>query len=163
MTEPVRVYIAAGSNIEPQHNLRLALAALHELYLPLAVSPAYRNRAVGFAGADFINLVVGFTTHQAASEVRERLQVVEGLCGRPGDAPRWAPRSMDLDILLYGERISHEPDMILPRPDLVRRAYMLKPLTDLAPQLVHPVLGRTMAQLWQDFTQDHELVPVPLA
>jgi 2-amino-4-hydroxy-6-hydroxymethyldihydropteridine diphosphokinase len=164
VTEPARVYVAAGSNIEPLRNLRLALDALHEMYTPLAVSPAYRNRAVGFEGADFINLVVGFTTAQTPHEVRERLHAVEALCGRPRDAPRWAPRSMDLDILLHGALISSEPGLVLPRPDLLRRAYMLKPLADLAPNLLHPTSGRTMAQLWQDLDPaGHELIPVALA
>ena len=163
MIQPIHVYVAAGSNIEPAHNLRRALNALREVYGPVEVSPAYRNRAVGFEGADFINLVVGFITTQTPAQVRECLQAVEARCGRPRDAPRWAPRSMDLDILLYGAQVSQEPGMILPRPDLVRRAYMLKPLTDLAPDLPHPTLGRTMAQLWQDLAPaGHELVPVQL-
>jgi 2-amino-4-hydroxy-6-hydroxymethyldihydropteridine diphosphokinase len=163
VTQPHRVYVAAGSNIEPEHNLRRALGALREVYTPLEVSPAYRNRAVGFEGDDFINLVVGFSTTQAPAGVRERLQAIEAWCGRPSDAPRWAPRSMDLDILLYGTQVSQEPGMILPRPDLVRRAYMLRPLTDLAPDLPHPTLGRTMVQLWHDLAPaGHELVPVQL-
>jgi 2-amino-4-hydroxy-6-hydroxymethyldihydropteridine diphosphokinase len=164
VTEPTQVYVAAGSNIEPLRNLRRALEALQQLYTPLAVSPAYRNRAVGFEGADFINLVVGFTTAQTPHQVRQQLQSVEALCGRPRDAPRWAPRSMDLDILLYGALISSEPGLILPRPDLLRRAYMLKPLADLAPNLLHPTAGRTMAQLWQDLEPaGHELIPVACA
>ena len=162
-TGQVRVYVAAGSNIEPLQNLRRALTALREVYTPLEVSPAYRNHAVGFEGDDFINLVIGFATTQAPQEVRERLQGVEALCGRPRDAPRWAPRSMDLDILLYGTLVSAEPGLVLPRPDLVRRPYMLKPLVDLAPDLVHPTLGRTVAEVWQDFVpNNHVLVPVSL-
>lgn len=161
--QPVQVYVAAGSNIAPQRHLRLALKALRELYTPLEVSPAYRNRAVGFAGDDFINLVVGFTTTRTPAEVREHLQSIEALCGRPREAPRWAPRSMDLDILLYGALVCEQPGMILPRPDLLRRAYMLKPLADLAPTLRHPTAGRTIAQLWQDLAPSgHELVPVTL-
>jgi 2-amino-4-hydroxy-6-hydroxymethyldihydropteridine diphosphokinase len=157
------VYVAAGSNVEPERHLRLALAELHKLYSPVTVSPAYRNRAVGFEGEDFVNLVVGFTTSDAPAAVRLRLQAIESLCGRPPDAPRWAPRSMDLDILLHGTLVSQEAGMVLPRPDLVRRAYMLKPLVDIAPGLFHPTLGRTMADLWQDLAAaSHELVPVRL-
>jgi 2-amino-4-hydroxy-6-hydroxymethyldihydropteridine diphosphokinase len=157
------VYVAAGSNIDPLRQLRAALVALRQLFAPLRVSPAYRNRAVGFDGEDFINLVVGFTTTQPPAQVREQLQAIEALCGRGNNAPRWAPRSMDLDILLYGELLSQEPGMILPRPDLVRRAYMLKPLADIAPELIHPTLGRSIAELWRDFPQDsHLLVPVSI-
>lgn len=163
LMQPVRVYVAAGSNIAPEDHLRLALSALRKVYAPLEVSPAYRNRAVGFEGDDFINLVVGFSTTRAPAEVREHLLTIEASCGRPREAPRWAPRSMDLDILLYGALVCQEPGMILPRPDLVRRAYMLKPLADLAPGLLHPTLGRTVAQLWQDLAPaGHELVPVVL-
>jgi len=157
------VFVAAGSNIDPQRQLRAALDALRQLHAPLQVSPAYRNRAVGFSGDDFINLVVGFATAQSAAQVREQLQAIEVSCGRASNAPRWAPRSMDLDILLYGPLVSQEPGLILPRPDLVRRAYMLRPLADIASELVHPTLGRTIGELWQDFAQDsHELVPISI-
>ena len=157
------VYVAAGSNIEPQRRLRTALATLQQLYAPVRVSPAYRNHAVGFSGEDFINLVVGFQTDQSPAQVREQLQAIETVCGRTANAPRWAPRSMDLDSLLYGSLSSQQPGLILPRPDLVRQAYMLKPLADLAPELVHPTLGRTIGELWRDFAQDsHELVPIDI-
>jgi 2-amino-4-hydroxy-6-hydroxymethyldihydropteridine diphosphokinase len=157
------VFVAAGSNIDPQLQLRAALSALRRVYAPLQVSPAYRNRAVGFSGDDFINLVVGFATAHSPAQVREQLQAIEAACGRASNAPRWAPRSMDLDILLYGSLVSQAAGMLLPRPDLVRRPYMLKPLADIAPELVHPTLGRTIGELWQDFPQDgHELVPISI-
>lgn len=158
-----RVFVAAGSNIEPVHHLKLALTELERRFGALQVSPAYRNQAVGFSGEDFINLVVGFDTDQDVHWVRERLQEVEGLCGRPREAPKWAPRSMDLDILLFGDEVRNEPGLVLPRPDLVRRAYMLKPLADIAPDLVHPTLGRTMREIWADFAgKHHELTTVTL-
>ena len=100
------VYVAAGSNIEPERHLRRALVELAAAYGPLRVSPAYRNKAVGFAGDDFVNLAVAFTTERSPEEVRASLQEIERHCGRPADAPRWAPRSMDLDILLFGDRVS---------------------------------------------------------
>ncbi len=100
--------------------------------------PGYRNRAVGFEGADFINFVVGFSTVLPINEVLEHLHAIEALCGRPRNAPRWAPRTMDLDVLLYGDIVCDEPTMKLPRPDLLKRAFMLGPLAALAPELVHP-------------------------
>ena len=157
----VDVYVAAGSNITPEVYLPRALAALKQHYPDLRVSPAYRNRAVGFEGDDFINLVVGFTTDEPVTRVRERLQEIEALCGRPADAPKWAPRTMDLDILLYGDCVMNENGIVLPRPDLLRRPYMLKPMADLAPEVVHPVAKKRMRELWEEFEDGgHELVEV---
>jgi 2-amino-4-hydroxy-6-hydroxymethyldihydropteridine diphosphokinase len=152
------VYVAVGGNVEPRKYLDRALGLLERTFGPLVVSPAYRNPAVGFDGADFINLVVGFPTSLSAAEVRERLQSIETACDRPRDAPKWGPRTMDLDLLLYGEEISDVPGLTLPRPDLVRRAYMLRPLADIAPDLVHPGLGKTMRELWKALGSDHEMV-----
>jgi 2-amino-4-hydroxy-6-hydroxymethyldihydropteridine diphosphokinase len=147
------VLVAAGSNIEPVANLRRALDALVHHYPRLRCSRAYRNAAVGFEGEDFVNLVVGFATDDDVRTVLARLHEVEAACGRDRHAPKWAPRAMDLDVLLYGDRVCDEPDLVLPRPDLVRRAYMLGPAAELAPDTVHPTLGVTLAGLWRDFPQ----------
>lgn len=157
-------YIAAGSNIEPGPRLRQALALLGQAFGPLTVSPAYRNAAVGFAGDDFVNLAVGFHAGLKVREVIAQLQAIELTCGRPREAPKWAPRAMDLDIVLYGALVCNEPGLTLPRPDLVRRAYMLKPMVDIAPDLIHPTLHRTLADLWAAFEPGaHRLTPVDLA
>jgi 2-amino-4-hydroxy-6-hydroxymethyldihydropteridine diphosphokinase len=159
-----QVLVAAGSNVEPRANLRRALDALARHYPRLRCSTAYRNAAVGFEGEDFINLVVGFDTDDTVAEVLGHLHEAEALCGRARHAPKWAPRSMDLDILLYGDRTCDEPGLVLPRPDLLRRAYMLGPAAEIAPGTVHPTLGITLAELWRDFEpgQQHALVAVDL-
>ena len=74
-------------------------------FAPLTVSRAYANAAVGFEGDDFINLVVGFRTGLTVHHVIERLHEAEAACGRERLAPKWAPRSMDLDILLFGDTV----------------------------------------------------------
>lgn len=143
--------MAAGSNVEPVAHLQRALAMLRARYPGLRRSRAWRNPAVGFEGDDFVNLVVSFSTDESPQRVLERLHEVEAACGRTRAAPRWAPRSMDLDVLLYGDRVSDEPGLTLPRPDLVRRAYVLGPMAELAPELRHPTLGLTMRELWVRF------------
>ena len=148
-----QVFVAAGSNIEPEQNLALAVRELARVFPGSRFSPWYRNRAAGFEGADFINLVAGFDTPLSPVAVLERLHAIETQCGRPRDAPRWAPRSMDLDVLLYDALVLDGPPLTLPRPDLLKRAYMLGPLADLAPELVHPTAGRTIGELWRDFEQ----------
>ncbi len=158
-----QVLVAAGSNVEPLANLRRALDRLAAHYPRLRASAAYRNRAVGFEGEDFVNLVIGFDTAEDVRAVMEQLHAAEAACGRERQAPKWAPRSMDLDVLLYGDRICDEPGLVLPRPDLVRRAYMLGPAAEIAPDTRHPTLGVTLAELWRDFAQqDHPLEPVDL-
>jgi 2-amino-4-hydroxy-6-hydroxymethyldihydropteridine diphosphokinase len=157
------VFVAAGSNVEPMANLRRALDELSRHYPGLRCSRAYRNRALGFEGDDFVNLVLGFETDEGVHEVVGRLQQAEAACGRGRSDPRWAPRAMDLDILLYGGLVCDEPGLTLPRPDLVRRAYMLGPMAELAPDVVHPVLGSTMGELWSAFDRGaHDMEPVEL-
>lgn len=164
MSVAVPVYVAAGSNVEAARHLALAVRELEREFGPLAVSGAYRNAAVGFAGPDFVNLVVGFDTRLGIDAVIERLRAIERLCGRPADAPKWAPRTMDLDILLYGDLVKDQPGRKLPRPDLLRRAYMLGPLADIAPDLRHPTAGKTIAELWAGFDREaHPLHRVELA
>jgi 2-amino-4-hydroxy-6-hydroxymethyldihydropteridine diphosphokinase len=155
------VYVAAGSNIEPERNLERALTELARAFSGARFSPWYRNRAVGFEGDDFVNLVAGFHTAQPVHEVLERLRAIEARCGRPREAPRWAPRTIDLDVLLYGDLVCDEPGLKLPRPDLLKRAYMLGPLAALAPEVRHPTAGLTIGELWRRFDQAaHPLEPL---
>ncbi len=147
------VYVAAGSNIQPQLNLRSALSALKRRVGEVRVSTAYGNKAVGFDGPDFINLVISFETELTLTEVLSVLQAVEGLCGKARKAPKFEPRTMDLDLLLYGDMVCATHAITLPRPDLIKRAYMLRPLAELAPDLAHPTLKQTMGELWKGFDQ----------
>ncbi len=157
-----QVYVAAGSNVAPEKSLARAVAALAHEFPGAAFSAWYRNRAVGFAGDDFINLVAGFATQLPVGAVLARLHAIESACGRPRGAPRWAPRAMDLDVLLYGDLVCDEPGLQLPRPDLLRRAYMLGPLAQLAPHALHPTSHLSIGELWRRFDQSaHPLVPVP--
>jgi 2-amino-4-hydroxy-6-hydroxymethyldihydropteridine diphosphokinase len=153
-----RVFVAAGSNVEPELNLAKAAAALAREFPDIELSPWYRNKAVGFEGEDFINFVVGFSTDLSVYDVVAKLRAVEALCGREPGAPKWAPRSMDLDMLLYGDLVHDESGLHLPRPDLLKRAFMLGPLTDLVPDLMHPTAAATIGELWQRFDRAAHLM-----
>ncbi len=156
-----KVYVAAGSNIDPQANLARAQTELARIFGSLRVSAWYRNAAVGFVGQDFINFVFGFETALDVHAIQLQLRAVESRCGRPPNAPKWAPRAIDLDILLYGDLVLAEPQLQLPRPDLLVRPYMLGPLADIAPDLCHPTQARSIAQLWAAFDPAaHEMIAV---
>jgi 2-amino-4-hydroxy-6-hydroxymethyldihydropteridine diphosphokinase len=146
-----QVFVAAGSNVEPERHLALAAQELERVFGEIRFSPWYRNRAVGFEGDDFINFVVGFETDLPVRDVISRLREIETLCGRPREAAKWAPRSMDLDILLYDALVCDDPQFKLPRPDLLKRAYMLGPMADLAPEVMHPTAHATIGELWERF------------
>ena len=162
----VAVYVSAGSNVSPVESLAKAIAALKRVFPDLVVSPAYANGAVGFSGADFINLALAFTTELSLEAVLEELHAIETLCGRGRTEEKWAPRRMDLDVLLFGGLVGEFPGARLPRPDLVKRAYMLGPLAAIAPGVVHPTLKRTIGELWAEFDRSAHplrLVSLPFA
>ncbi len=149
--EPVTVYISGGSNIAPEDNLRLACRELEKRYGDVSVSPVYRSAAVGFEGEPFLNCVFTLATRDSAAAVVAFLEQLHTLAGRARGANAYAPRTLDLDLLLYGDAIIPEPPVKVPRDDITEYAFVLKPLVDIAPALRHPVSGRTMAELWQAF------------
>lgn len=156
-------YVAAGSNVRPRANLRRALAMLGAEFSGLRASPAYRNKAVGFEGDDFVNLVAAFRTERPLGDVLAVLKATERALGREPGAPKWGPRTLDLDLLLYGDLTGSLDGATLPHRDLTTRAWVLGPLTALAPELRHPVTGERIGALWEHFDRGaHPLVETSL-
>lgn len=153
----MRAWLSLGSNLEPERHLRAALAELRERFGALDVSPVYRCPAVGFDGPDFLNLAVGLDTDLDASTLNDWLHALEDRHGRRRDVPRFANRTLDIDIVLFGDLVLRGPgNLELPRPEL-RHAFVLRPLADIAPQVVHPQLRKTLAQLWAEHGADDTL------
>ncbi|WP_201315361.1 2-amino-4-hydroxy-6-hydroxymethyldihydropteridine diphosphokinase [Dyella sp. EPa41] len=151
-----RVYLSLGSNLEPSRYLNAALVELRERFGALAVSPAYRSKSVGFDGADFVNLAVGFDTELSPEALNDWLHALEDRHGRRRDVPRFSDRTLDLDIVLYDDMVRQgEGHLDIPRKEL-RHAFVLKPIADIAPAFRHPVSGKTMAELWAAFPAESE-------
>jgi len=143
-------YVSGGSNLDAERNVTLAARALKARHPGARFSHCYRNKAVGFDGPDFINFVVELPVAGTPALLKGELECIETQCGRMRNAPKWAPRAMDLDILLFGDVVQDVPGLVLPRPDLLRWGFMLGPLAELAPTLRHPS-GATIGELWQRF------------
>ena len=145
-----RVYISVGSNQQPRQNVRRALDYLQQRFAPLVVSPVYESVAVGFDGDNFLNLVVAFDTGLSLAELDAELDRIEQDCGRVRSAQRFTSRTMDLDLLLYGELVRHDDEWDLPRREIASYAFVLKPLADIAPELQHPETGISFSRMWQE-------------
>jgi len=158
-----RAYLSLGSNLQPERHLRAALDELRARFGAIEVSPAYRSHAVGFEGNDFVNLAVALDTGLEPEALNDWLHALEDRHGRRRDVPRYSDRTLDVDIVLYDQLVLEgRGHLQIPRKEL-RHAFVLRPLADIAPDLRHPVDGRSMAELWAAFPRDREpLEAVPL-
>lgn len=146
-----RAYLGLGSNIERERHVREGLAALAARFGQLTVSPVYESAAIGFDGQPFFNLVVAIETELEPHALDRALKHVERLHGRVNGAPRFSSRTLDIDLLLYDDRVIHSEGLELPRPDILIYAFVLKPLADVAGELIHPLLRRRINAIWRDF------------
>lgn len=141
-------WLGLGSNIDAERNIHAAIRELRKQFTAIALSPAYTSTAVGFDGDDFFNLVVRVETTMSPLELRQYLRDLEDRYGRKRDVPKFSDRSLDIDILLYDDLVLLSPVLEIPRAEITRFAHVLKPLTDLNPDLVHPTERRKMHDIW---------------
>ena len=145
------MWLSLGSNIDPRRQIPAALESLKRHFGELVVSPVYESRAVGFSGDNFHNLVVGVETKLTPRELAGALRHIESLHGRVRSAEKFSSRTLDIDLLTYGDRVIDEPGVQVPRDEILRYAFVLLPLSEVAPDERHPVNGRTYRALWADF------------
>ncbi len=158
-----QVFVGLGSNMDRSSNIRSGVAALRKQFGKLQLSRVYNSKAQGFDGADFFNLVVRFDSDQSAHGVIDLLRTIEEKHGRKRSENRFAPRPLDLDLLLYDDLVLNEGRVQLPRDEIMKYAFVLCPLAEIAPQHVHPVTGRTFGELWQAFEHvGQQLSPVEI-
>ena len=146
-----RVFVSIGSNVDKEKNIGSAVAALERTYGPLSLSNVYETEAQGFAGDPFYNLVAAFDSQASAREIAAQLADIEHDHGRRRDTERFGPRTLDLDLLLYGDAVIHADEVHVPRRDIRLYAFVLRPLAELAPKLRHPETGQTLEQIWEGF------------
>ena len=143
-----RVYLSIGSNLQPEQHIAAALVELREHFANVEVSPMYRSAAVGFDGPDFINAGVALDTNWEPDRLNSWLHALEDRHGRLRDQPRYSSRTLDIDIVLFGNRVvTGAANLEVPRNEL-QYAFVLRPLLDLSPGLHNPVTGDRLDQYW---------------
>ena len=158
-----RAWLGLGSNIDADHNLKSAVSALREKYHDLVISPVYESEAVGFAGDNFLNLVVGIVTDEPLEQLSTTLKAIELNHGRKRSAEKFSARTLDIDVLTFGDLDLTEQAIDIPRHEILTYAFVLKPLADVAPHELHPHIGLTYQKLWDGFDQQSQkLQPYPI-
>lgn len=155
-----RVFLGLGSNVDPEAHLRMGLAELRERFGELCVSDVYRSKPLGFAGDDFLNLVVGLDSERSPQAISEELEIIHRLAGRQRGGGPFVSRTLDIDLLLFDDLVDTE-NLNIPRPDVLNYSFVLRPLSEIAPDHPHPVTGRRLSSHWAEFEADsHPLTKV---
>jgi 2-amino-4-hydroxy-6-hydroxymethyldihydropteridine diphosphokinase len=153
------VYLGLGSNTRPEVNLRLGVRELKERFALRAISPVYRNKAVGFDGDEFLNLVACVETAMSPGDICQQLEEIHTLAGRQRETDPFASRTLDIDLLLYDQQVIDATPVRVPRDDVLKYSFVLRPLAEIAPDFVHPLTGKTIGWHWENFDSDsHPLI-----
>ena len=150
-------FASIGSNRNREHNIASAVATLRRHYGRLTCSQVYRSEAVGFSGEDFFNMVLSFTTQDSPQQIQRLFQRIEAAHGRTRTAPKFSDRTLDIDLILYGDMVIATDGLCLPRADIADYAFVLLPLSEIAPQHRHPLLGYRYDEMWQRFPGERGL------
>lgn len=144
-------FISIGSNIDKEIHIPSSLKALRKLFGELVVSSIYESEPVGFVGDSFHNLIVQFDSDLPAKAVAKLLKQIELDHGRSKESQKFSARTLDLDLILYGDQIISDGRLQIPRDEIERYAFVLEPLSEIASDLTHPVSKLSYGDLWRNF------------
>ncbi|MDB2386098.1 2-amino-4-hydroxy-6-hydroxymethyldihydropteridine diphosphokinase [Shewanella sp.] len=150
-----KIYISLGSNIEPVRYLKAALVDLDRHFDNLVLSSVFESEAVGFDGTNFLNMVVAADTSLSIEAVVTTFKQIEQDNGRVVGAKKFAARTLDLDLLLYDDVVCQLP-VALPRAEILYNAFVLWPLAEVAPTLIHPIAQQSYQSLWAEYDKSEQ-------
>jgi 2-amino-4-hydroxy-6-hydroxymethyldihydropteridine diphosphokinase len=149
-----RGYISIGSNIEKEKNIHSALRELAMFFGGLIVSSTYETEPVGFNGDTFHNLVVGFDSDLDVETIAKQLRQIELDHGRRRGCKKFSSRTLDLDLILYGDLVTSDGRLQIPRDEIEKYAFVLEPLAEIAGDQKHPVSQLSYRELWERFDKE---------
>jgi 2-amino-4-hydroxy-6-hydroxymethyldihydropteridine diphosphokinase len=150
-----RGYISIGSNIDKDKNIQASLKALENLFGKLVLSSIYESEPVGFSGDTFYNVVVGFDSDLDVKTVAKNLRQIELDQGRTRDCKKFSARTLDLDLILFGDLVLSDGRLQIPRDEIERYAFVLEPLAEIAGSSKHPVSHVSYTELWEKFDKSN--------
>lgn len=153
------IYISIGSNIERDLHISAAYLELSALFGEIRCSAVYESEAVGFDGDTFYNLVAEATTDLSVADCVAAFKAIEQKYGRPAKSPKFCGKRLDLDLLTYEQLVCKTP-VELPRDEISKNAFVLLPLSELAPEQIHPLTGFSYQQMWRDYKENQKLWPI---
>jgi len=153
-----QVFLGLGSNIERETHLQAGLEALAAFLQDMRCSAVFESQPVGIKSGPFFNLVVSAFTDLPLNELDRRLKFIEADNGRY--APDRIGLPLDIDVLLYGDLVGNFDGLILPRAEILKNAFVLWPLSLMAPERLHPVAGQSLGVLWRESQINQVLAPV---
>ncbi len=155
------VYLGIGSNFDQRKNISACLDGLKAVFDQLVLSPIYESEAVGLDSPNFYNLVVGVITDLPLVKLAQIFRHLEKDFGRELGGNRYKKVTIDIDILLYGDRNGVFDTIQLPRPEILTNAFVLLPLSEIAADVIHPVTGKTYFSHWEAYDKaSQKLWPV---
>ncbi|MCF6252197.1 MAG: 2-amino-4-hydroxy-6-hydroxymethyldihydropteridine diphosphokinase [Methylococcaceae bacterium] len=146
-----QVWLSIGSNMDRERSICGAVKSLRDAFGELVLSSVYESKAVGFDGDPFYNMVAGLGTALSARSLNGRLREIEERHGRVRGGVKFSSRTLDIDLLLYGNAVINEGEIEIPRNEIMQYAFVLLPLAEVAGELKHPVNGCTYQKLWDAF------------
>lgn len=156
------VYLSLGSNIEREAHLCAAMQRLQQDFGQVVFSHVYETPAAGFAGAPFFNLAAGISTTLTPAALKNYLRELEQAQGRVRGKEKFSARTLDIDLLLYADW-NLQPHSNVPHHDVLTYPFVLFPLAEIAPSVMHPVLQRTIGEIARESTlSDAEMRRVTL-
>lgn len=145
------VYLSIGSNIDRETNICSCMRQLRQDFGPISFSGIYETAAEGFDGEPFLNLVAGFTTSLSVDELKNYLCELENTHGRIRGKDKFSARTLDADLILYDE-LNLQPTQNLPHSDILKYPFVLFPLAEIAPDIIHPLSGKKISVIAAEST-----------